>query len=51
LNEEELALFDILAKPAINITKKEESEVKKVAKELLVALRREIFVLDWRKKQ
>jgi type I restriction enzyme R subunit len=51
LNEEELALFDILTKPAINITKKEESEVKRVAKELLVTLKKEKFVLDWRKKQ
>jgi type I restriction enzyme, R subunit len=51
LAEEELALFDILTKPEPKLTKKEEAEVKKVAKELLNTLKREKLVLDWRLKQ
>ncbi len=31
LTEEELAIFDLLTKPEINLNKKEEHEVKKVA--------------------
>jgi type I restriction enzyme R subunit len=51
LTEEELALFDLLTKPAIKLTKKEQRQVKKVARELLEALKMEKLVLDWRKKQ
>ena len=35
LTEEELAIFDLLTKPDVVLTKAEEREVKKVAKELL----------------
>ncbi|MBW4557345.1 MAG: DUF3387 domain-containing protein [Trichormus sp. ATA11-4-KO1] len=34
LTEEELAIFDLLTKPEIKLTKQEEQEVKQVAKEL-----------------
>jgi type I restriction enzyme R subunit len=51
LTEEELAIFDILTKPRVNITAKEESEVKKVAKAMLKTLKGEKLVLDWRKRQ
>ncbi|MFH1328193.1 MAG: type I restriction endonuclease subunit R [Candidatus Bathyarchaeota archaeon] len=51
LNEEELTMFDILTKPDMKITKPQEKEIKKVAKELLDTLKREKLVLDWRKKQ
>lgn len=51
LTEEELAIFDLLTKPEINLTKQEEQEVKQVAKELLTTLKREKLVLDWRKRQ
>jgi type I restriction enzyme R subunit len=51
LEEEELALFDILTKPEPKLTAKEEAEVKKVAKDLLNTLKREKLVLDWRLKQ
>jgi type I restriction enzyme R subunit len=51
LSEEELALFDILTKPEPALSKKEEEEVKKVAKALLETLKREKLVLDWREKQ
>ena len=51
LSEEELALFDILTKPAPVLSKKEEDEVKAECRELLVTLKREKLVLDWREKQ
>ena len=49
LTEEELVIFDLLTKPEIKLTKAEEQQVKKVAKELLETLKREKLVLDWRK--
>jgi type I restriction enzyme R subunit len=51
LSEEELAVFDILTKPDPTLTKKEEAEVKRVAKELLARLKEEKLVIDWRLKQ
>ncbi|HOO54659.1 MAG TPA: type I restriction endonuclease subunit R [Methanothrix sp.] len=51
LSEEELAVFDMLTRPEIKLTKNEELEVKRVAKELLKTLRNEKLVLDWRKRQ
>ena len=51
LTEEELALFDILTKPEIDMTGKESEEVKKVARMLLQTLKEAKLVLDWRKKQ
>ncbi len=51
LTEEELAIFDLLTKPEVNLTKQEEKEVKQVARELLENLKREKLVLDWRKRQ
>lgn len=51
LTEEELTLFDLLIKPDVTLTTKEEQEVKKVAGELLETLKREKLVLDWRKRQ
>ncbi len=51
LTEEELAIFDLLTLPEVNLTKQEEREVKQVARELLDTLKREKLVLDWRKRQ
>jgi type I restriction enzyme R subunit len=51
LSEEELALFDLLMKPAPGLTDKERKQVKKVARDLLDLLKREKLVLDWRKKE
>ena len=51
LSEEELAVFDLLTKPEMKLTKKEESQVKKAARDLLETLKREKLVLDWRKRQ
>lgn len=48
LTEEELALFDILIKE--KISPDEEKKIKKVAHDLLIILKREKLVIDWRKK-
>ena len=51
LTEEELSLFDILTKPDPTLTKAQEGDVKRVAKELLEILKGEKLVLDWRGRQ
>ena len=50
-SEEELAIFDMLTRPAMKLGKKEEKDVKRVARQLLDTLKREKIVLDWQKKQ
>jgi len=49
LSEEELVIFDILTRPAPELTTAERDEVKKVAKELLARLK-DLLVLNWRQK-
>lgn len=39
MDTEELAIFDILSKPRLDITPKEEKQVKKVAKDMLATLK------------
>jgi len=51
LSEEELAIFDLITKPDMKLTKGQVREVKKVSRDLLATLKREKFVLDWRKTQ
>ncbi|MEA5026969.1 MAG: type I restriction endonuclease subunit R [Erysipelotrichaceae bacterium] len=51
LSEEELAVFDILIKPEMELGEKDKQQVKKVARQLLETLKKEKLVLDWRKKQ
>jgi len=51
LTEEELAVFDLITKPNMKLTKKEKATVKKVAKDLLETLKNEKLVIDWRKFQ
>ncbi len=51
MTEEELAIFDILTKPRVDISAKEEKQVKKVAKDMLQTLKAKALVLDWRKRQ
>ena len=51
LTDEELAIFDLLTKPNINLSKQEEKEVKKIAQELLATLKQEKLVIDWKKRQ
>jgi type I restriction enzyme R subunit len=49
MSEEELVVFDILTRPAPELTTEERAEVKKVARALLARLN-ELLVLDWRHK-
>jgi type I restriction enzyme R subunit len=49
LSEEELVMFDILTRPAPELSAAERDEVKKVAKELLTRLK-QLLVLNWRQK-
>ena len=50
MTEEELVIFDILTRPAPNLSADERREVKKVAKLLLERIKA-LLVLDWRKRQ
>ncbi|MGC9468197.1 MAG: type I restriction enzyme endonuclease domain-containing protein, partial [Anaerolineae bacterium] len=51
LTEEELAVFDILTQPPLNLTEAERKQVKAIARDLLATLKREKLVLDWQKRQ
>src|SRR6266568_175679 len=51
LNEEQLAVFDLITRPGPDLNKEEEKEVKRVAEELLAILKRGKLVIDWRKEQ
>lgn len=51
LDEEHLAVFDLLMRPAPELSDAEKLQVKRVANELLRALKRSRLVLDWRKQQ
>jgi hypothetical protein len=51
LSEEELALFDILARPDMQLTEKETKGIKQVCRELLNSLKADKLVLDWKKWQ
>jgi len=49
MTEEELVIFDILTRPAPELSEAERNEVKKVARELLASLKR-LLILNWRQK-
>ena len=49
MTEEELVIFDILTRPAPELSAEERAEVKKVARELLDRLK-QLLVLNWRQK-
>jgi type I restriction enzyme R subunit len=49
LSEEELAIFDLLLKEKLNPDERE--TVKKTAKDLLIKLKQEKLVIDWREKE
>ena len=51
LNEEELALFDLLTKPQIDLSDADREKVKATARGLLATLKEGKLVLDWRKRQ
>jgi type I restriction enzyme R subunit len=47
LSEEELAIFDLLTKPAPALTKAQEVEVKRVSRELFKTLQKLVAGVDW----
>jgi type I restriction enzyme R subunit len=47
LTEDELAIFDLLTKPEPKLTEAQETEVKKVARELLEKLQEQLAVAQW----
>jgi type I restriction enzyme R subunit len=49
MSEEELVIFDILTRPAPELSADERAEVKKVARDLLNRLK-QLLVLNWRQK-
>jgi type I restriction enzyme R subunit len=49
LTEEELVIFDILMRPAPDLSGEERAEVKKVVRDLLARLK-QLLVLNWRQK-
>ena len=49
MTEEELVIFDILTRPAPELSPDERAEVKKVARDLLNRLK-QLLVLNWRQK-
>ncbi len=51
LSEEELAVFDLLTRPAPDLSEKEKTGIKRVARDLLATLKGQKLVLDWRKRQ
>lgn len=51
LDEEELAVFDLLTNPQVNMSDAEREKVKATARELLATLKAEKLALDWRKRQ
>ena len=51
LSEEELAVFDLLTRPAFNLTEAEKNRVKGISRQLLETLKQEKLLLDWRKRQ
>jgi type I restriction enzyme R subunit len=51
LSEEELALFDLLTKPQIEMSDADRKKVKATARELLATLKAGKLVIDWRKRQ
>lgn len=51
LSEDELAIFDLLTRPEPKLTKAQELEVKRVARDLLEKLREQLAIEDWRVKQ
>ena len=51
LDEEELAIFDLLTKSEVNLSAAEREKIKATARELLATLKAEKLTLDWRKRQ
>jgi type I restriction enzyme R subunit len=47
----QLAVFDLLTKPDMHLTKDETKQVKAIARQLLATLKEERLVLDWQQRQ
>ena len=50
-NEEELAVFDLLTKPDLELNEKEQKKAKAISRQLLETLQAEKLALDWQTKQ
>lgn len=51
MSEEELVIFDLILRPGPELNSDEVMQVKKVARELLLSLKAQKLVLDWKKSQ
>ena len=51
LSEGELAIYDLLTRPDPKLTKAQELQVKKIARELLAKLQDKLAVFQWRQRQ
>lgn len=51
MSEEELVVFDLIVRPGPELTKTEVVQVKKAARDLLMNLKQQKLVLDWKKSQ
>ena len=50
LDEEQLAVFDLLIDPDLILSDKDQKKIKKIAEDLLNTLKKEKLTLDWRKQ-
>ena len=51
MSEEELVVFDLILRPGPELKQAEVKQVKKVARDLLLSLKHQKLVLDWKKSQ
>jgi hypothetical protein len=51
LTDEQLAMYDLLTRPGPDLTETERKAIKRVAEDLLLALKRDKLVLEWHQNQ
>jgi type I restriction enzyme R subunit len=51
MNEEELAVFDLIVRPGPELNQNEVKQIKKAARDLLLSLKQQKLVIDWKKSQ
>lgn len=51
MSEEELVIFDLIVRPGPELTQAEVKQVKKTSRDLLLNLKQQKLVLDWKKSQ
>ena len=51
LSEDELAIHDLLTRPEPKLTKPQDAEVKRVARDLLARLHDKVAVFEWHRRQ